>query len=62
MIKSSLDELAKTEEIRDGIREFLAPVKQLDLVLMNAGVLGEIKDLRDTSLAEITAVMDVNVS
>ncbi len=56
----SLD-LSKTEEIRDGIRQFLGPVKRLDLVLLNAGVLGEIKDLRDTSLREIAAVMDINV-
>lgn len=54
-------DLSKTEEIRDGIREFLAPVKRLDLVLLNAGVLGEIKDLRDTSLAELAAVMNINV-
>lgn len=56
----SLD-LSKTEEIRDGIRQLLAPVRRLDLVLLNAGVLGEIKDLRDTSLREIAAVMDINV-
>jgi NAD(P)-dependent dehydrogenase (short-subunit alcohol dehydrogenase family) len=36
-------------------------VKQLDLVLLNAGVLGEIKDLYRTSLEEIAAVMDINV-
>ena len=30
-------------------------------MLLNAGVLGEIKDLSDTTLAEIAAVMDVNV-
>jgi NAD(P)-dependent dehydrogenase (short-subunit alcohol dehydrogenase family) len=54
-------DLSHTEEIRDGVRELLAPVKQLDLVLLNAGMLGEIKDLRDTSLGEIAAVMDINV-
>jgi NAD(P)-dependent dehydrogenase (short-subunit alcohol dehydrogenase family) len=56
----SLD-LSKTEEIREGIRELLGPAKRLDLVVLNAGVLGEIKDLRDTSLREIAAVMDINV-
>ena len=54
-------DLAQTDQIRDGIGEFLKTTKQLDLVLLNAGVLGEIKDLSDTSLAEIAAVMDVNV-
>jgi NAD(P)-dependent dehydrogenase (short-subunit alcohol dehydrogenase family) len=54
-------DLSRTEEVRDAVRESLDPVKQLDLVLLCAGVLGEIKDLRDTSLKEIAAVMDVNV-
>jgi NAD(P)-dependent dehydrogenase (short-subunit alcohol dehydrogenase family) len=56
----SLD-LSNSEEIGDGIRDLLKPVERLDLVVLNAGVLGEIKDLRDTSLEEIAAVMDVNV-
>jgi len=33
----------------------------LDLVILNAGVLGRIADLHTTSLAEIQQVMDVNV-
>jgi NAD(P)-dependent dehydrogenase (short-subunit alcohol dehydrogenase family) len=53
-------DLSRTEEIRDGIRDVLRPVKRLDLVLLNAGVLGEIKELRHTSLGEIAAVMDIN--
>jgi NAD(P)-dependent dehydrogenase (short-subunit alcohol dehydrogenase family) len=56
----SLD-LSHTDQIGEGIREFLAPVRQLDLVLLNAGVLGEIKDLHDTGLDEIATVMDINV-
>jgi len=56
----SLD-LSDTDQIGDGIREFLAPVRQLDFVLLNAGVLGEIKDLRDTGLDEIAHVMAINV-
>ena len=54
-------DLAQTDQISDGIKEFLSTTNQLDLVLLNAGVLGEIKDLSDTSLAEIATVMDVNV-
>ena len=54
-------DLSKTEEIRDAVREFLGPVKRFDLVLLNAGVLGEVKDLCETSLEEIAAVMDINV-
>ena len=56
----SLD-LAETDRIRDGIREFLGATERLDLVLLNAGVLAQIKDLRDTSLEEISVVMNVNV-
>ena len=33
----------------------------LDLVILNAGILGEIKDLADTSMQEIRRVMDINV-
>ena len=54
-------DLSETDQIRDRIKEFLRTTKQLDLVLLNAGMLAEIKDLSDTSLAEIAAVMDVNV-
>ena len=54
-------DLSQIDQIRDGIREFLRTVERLDLVLLNAGVLGEIKNLNDTSLDELAAVMDVNV-
>ena len=36
-------------------------VQVLGLVILNAGVLSEIKDVKDTSLGEIKKVMDVNV-
>ena len=39
----------------------LEGVKALDLVVLNAGVLGQIKDLKDTSLGELCSVMDLNV-
>lgn len=54
-------DLSRADDIRAGVRELLEPAKQLDLVLLNAGVLGEIKDLSDTTLDEIAAVMDINV-
>ncbi len=41
--------------------EFLNKVGKLNLAVLNAGILGEIKDMRDTSLEEITSVMDINV-
>lgn len=57
---TSID-LSRTEEIRDRLREFLTEVKTLDLVILNAGILGEFQSMRDTSLREITTVMDINV-
>lgn len=40
---------------------FLDQVKNLDLMILNAGVLNEVKDMKDTSVEEIKRVMDVNV-
>ncbi len=54
-------DLSQTNEVRDGIHKLLDGVTRLDLVLLNAGVLGEIKDLHETSLDEIAAVMNINV-
>jgi len=39
----------------------LEGVKALDLAVLNAGVLGPLKDLKDTSLDELRGVMDLNV-
>ncbi|MFC1853650.1 SDR family NAD(P)-dependent oxidoreductase [candidate division CSSED10-310 bacterium] len=49
------------EEIPHALNMLLHDIEELDLVLLNAGVLGEIKDLKDTSLADLKAVMDINV-
>lgn len=43
------------------LSSFLKDTSFLDLVVLNAGILNEIKDLKDTSLDEIKQVMDVNV-
>ena len=49
------------EEIRLGLDGLLGEVGPLDLVILNAGVLGPIQDLADTSLDELRAVMNINV-
>jgi len=36
-------------------------VKNLELVILNAGILNEIKDLKDTGIDEIKKAMDINV-
>jgi benzil reductase ((S)-benzoin forming) len=45
----------------DHLGELLKDVPVLDLAILNAGVLGTIQDLRDTSLDALRAVMDTNV-
>ncbi len=56
----SLD-IADFKKMKMELPMFLKPVKNLDLVILNAGILNEIKDLKDTTLEEIKKVMDVNV-
>ena len=48
-------------EVETNLLSFLKEVKVLDLVILNAGILNEIKDLKDTTIDEIRQVMDVNV-
>ncbi len=54
-------DLSEFREVESKIPQFLENVPSLDLVILNAGILNEIKDLQDTSLDEIRKVMDVNV-
>ncbi len=53
--------IARFSEVETNLISFLKDVQVLDLVILNAGVLSEIKDVKDTSLDEIKKVMDVNV-
>lgn len=54
-------DLSRPDDIRPAIEALLADGSAPDLVILNAGVLGETKDLRDSSMEEIDAVMNVNV-
>ena len=54
-------DLSDFESVRKNIPGFLHELKKLDLVILNAGILNDIKDMKDTSLDEIRHVMDVNV-
>ncbi len=54
-------DLRRDDEIAGALAQLFTRVQHLDLALLNAGVLGQIKDLRDTTLAECRGVMDVNV-
>ena len=54
-------DLTRFNRIRRKVPTFLSQIDQMDLVILNAGVLNAIKDLKDTSLEEIEDVMDINV-
>lgn len=56
-----LQDISNFGEVETNLLSFLKEVKKLDLVILNAGVLNDIKKLKDTSLDEIKKVMDVNV-
>jgi len=53
-------DLSKTFMIRSTLEEFLAH-RSFDIVILNAGLLGEIKTLSQTKLNDIKNVMEVNV-
>ena len=49
------------DKVIQATSKLLSGVKALDLLILNAGVLNEIKDMADTPVAEIEQVMRVNV-
>lgn len=54
-------DISNFSELRKKLTTFLRQLNELDLVILNAGMLNEIKDLKDTRLKEIEKVMNVNV-
>ncbi|WP_430973953.1 SDR family NAD(P)-dependent oxidoreductase [Sunxiuqinia rutila] len=54
-------DLSKLEETPNRLAGFIELIDTFDLVILNAGILNEIKDLHNTRLDEIKHVMDVNV-
>jgi NAD(P)-dependent dehydrogenase (short-subunit alcohol dehydrogenase family) len=54
-------DLRQLGEIPGATRRLLRGVDELSLVILNAGVLGEIKDLAETTVEELRRVMDLNV-
>jgi benzil reductase ((S)-benzoin forming) len=54
-------DLSKFEELEKNIPAFLSDLQSIDLVVLNAGVLSEIKDMKNTTLEEINQVMNINV-
>lgn len=54
-------DLSQTFTIKKELSTFIKSIKNLDIVFLNAGVLGEIKRIVDISLSEIQKVMNINV-
>jgi NAD(P)-dependent dehydrogenase (short-subunit alcohol dehydrogenase family) len=54
-------DLSGLNEIRGKVRDFLKNESGMDLVILNAGILNDVRDLKDTDIEEIKKVMDVNV-
>ncbi|MCF8359907.1 MAG: SDR family NAD(P)-dependent oxidoreductase [Prolixibacteraceae bacterium] len=54
-------DLSRYDEASKAIFEFTEGIENLDVVILNAGVLNRLKDVRETSIDEFKRVMDVNV-
>ena len=54
-------DLRALEDVKDKTKQLLKNVSKLDYVILNAGILGDIKEIYKTKLYEIQEVMDVNV-
>ncbi len=54
-------DLSLVDQIKSGLGEFIKSIKQLDLVYLNAGMLGEIKSSLEVSVKELSEVYNLNV-
>lgn len=54
-------DLAEREAIAPALSSLLTGVRQLELVILNAGILGPIQDMAETSLEQLDQIMQINV-
>lgn len=54
-------DLSDFETVARELSSYLKGINNLDLVILNAGIINDIKDVRDTEIGEMKHVMDVNV-
>jgi len=54
-------DLSHLEQVKCCTKKITALVDHIEIAILNAGILGEIKDMHQTSLKEINQVMDINV-
>ena len=60
-LKSVQVDLADFANVPGALFELLGDVKSLDLVVLNAGALGKIADMQDSSLVDLKKTMDINL-
>ena len=53
-------DLTRFDSVPEQLDRLMADVDHIDLAILNAGILGEIKEMHKTPLAEIKRVMDIN--
>ena len=54
-------DLSQIENIHLHLSSILKEADSLELVILNAGILGNIKDIKDTSLEDLKHIMDINL-
>jgi len=54
-------DIGDLENLEKELEILVSGLKELDLVILNAGILGEIQDLKDSVLPELKHIMDVNL-
>jgi NAD(P)-dependent dehydrogenase (short-subunit alcohol dehydrogenase family) len=54
-------DLTNTEDVHQKLPKFVDGLKTFDLVILNAGVLGEIKYMNEVSVGDMKGVMEINV-
>ena len=54
-------DVSRFDELPSRLEDLFGALESLDLVVLNAGVIGTVSDLRDASLDELKATMDVNL-
>ncbi len=54
-------DISRLNRITLPLMEFLSDAQKFDLVILNAGVLGAVRDMRESDIESLRAVMDVNV-
>ncbi|WDE98311.1 SDR family NAD(P)-dependent oxidoreductase [Lentisphaera profundi] len=54
-------DLAKLDSIESSLTSLLAAPNNIDLAILNAGILGGIQDLNDANVSQLKEVMDINL-